>query len=66
VFIAGGIVPQLHDYLAQSPFRSRFEAKGRMSVYVEPIPAYLILHEDPAFIGLQSLAVRSVWKPGAR
>jgi glucokinase len=56
VFIAGGVAAHLRDYLPQSQFRARFDAKGRMSRYLEAIPAYLILHEDPAFIGLQSLA----------
>ncbi len=56
VFIAGGIVPHMADYLSRSQFRARFEAKGRMSAYVAPIPAYLILHKDPAFLGLQALA----------
>lgn len=58
IFIAGGIVPQLRDYLARSQFRARFEAKGRMRNYVEPIPAFLILHDDPAFVGMRSLAAR--------
>jgi glucokinase len=56
VFIAGGVAAHIYDYLPGSQFRFRFEAKGRMSGYLAPIPAYLILHEDPAFIGLQSLA----------
>jgi glucokinase len=58
VFIAGGIVRHIGDYLARSQFRARFEAKGRMSAYVAPIPAYLIRHEDPAFLGLQALAMQ--------
>lgn len=58
VFIAGGIVPQFRDYLARSQFRPRFEAKGRMSKYVEPIPVFLILRADPTFIGLRSLAAQ--------
>jgi glucokinase len=62
VYMAGGIVPHLRDYLPRTPFRSRFEAKGRMRQYVEPIPVYLILHDDPAFIGLQSLAARRAWR----
>jgi glucokinase len=61
LFIGGGIAPHLRDYLPQSQFRPRFNAKGRMSRYLEAIPAYLILHEDPAFIGLQSLATRRPW-----
>ena len=57
-FIGGGISRHLRGYLPRSQFRSRFEAKGRMSHYVEPIPVYLIVHDDPAFIGLQVLAER--------
>ena len=62
IFIAGGIVSHLFDYLPRSQFRSRFDAKGRMRGYVEPIPAYLILHEDLAFIGMRSLAARHAGK----
>jgi glucokinase len=58
IFLAGGIVPHLRDYLPRSQFRSRFDAKGRMATYVESIPAYVILSDDPAFIGLRSLAAR--------
>jgi glucokinase len=58
VFIAGGIAPHIADYLPRSQFRARFEAKGRMSPYVAPIPAYLILRRDPAFLGLQALAAQ--------
>lgn len=60
VFIAGGIAIHLRDYLPFSQFRTRFEAKGRMSPYVSAIPAYLVLHRDPAFLGLQSLAAQCV------
>jgi glucokinase len=56
VYIAGGIVPRLHDELVRSAFRTRFEAKGRMRAYVEPIPVYVVMHEDPAFVGLKALA----------
>jgi glucokinase len=58
VFIAGGIASHIHDYLPRSQFRARFDAKGRMRRYVEAIPGYLILHDDPAFIGLRSLALQ--------
>jgi glucokinase len=58
VFLAGGIVAHLRDYLPQSRFRERFDAKGRMRGYVEAIPAYVILCEDPTFIGLRALAAQ--------
>ena len=59
VFIAGGIVPRILAYLERSEFRARFTDKGRMRVYVEPIPTSVIIHPDATFVGLQALAVRS-------
>jgi len=56
VFMAGGILPRLSDHIAKTQFRARFEAKGRMRRYVEQIPVYLILRDDPAFVGLRRLA----------
>jgi len=56
IFIAGGILRRMPDYLAGSQFRARFEDKGRFRDYLEPIPAYLILEEDVAFVGLRALA----------
>ena len=54
VFIGGGIAPHFRGYLHQSKFRARFNAKGRMTSYVSPIPVYLILHDDPAFVAYGS------------
>ena len=56
IFIAGGILRRMPEYLAGSQFRARFEDKGRFRDYLEPIPAYLILEEDVAFVGLRALA----------
>jgi len=58
VYIAGGVIGHLGDELERSAFRARFEAKGRMQGYVAPIPVYLIVHSDPAFVGLRALALR--------
>ncbi len=58
VFIAGGIVAHLGEFLPRSQFRARFEAKGRFRAYLAAIPVYLILHGDPAFVGLRSLALQ--------
>jgi glucokinase len=55
VYIAGGIVPRLGDRFRQSGFRQRFEAKGRFRAYMEAIPTYLIVHPDPAMVGLSRL-----------
>lgn len=56
IFIAGGILHHMTEYFVQSQFRARFEEKGRMSQYIEPIPVYLILDDDAAFTGLRALA----------
>jgi len=56
IYIAGGILRQIPDFFAGSKFRSRFEDKGRLQNYVAPIPTYLVLEDDVAFLGLRTLA----------
>jgi glucokinase len=60
VYIAGGISPRILDFLVQSEFRERFEAKGRFRGYLAAIPSYIITHPAAAMIGLKSLV-----EPGA-
>jgi len=52
VYIAGGIVPRLGDYFLRSPFRQRFESKGRYGTYLSTVPAYVMTAKRPAFTGL--------------
>jgi glucokinase len=56
LYIGGGIVPRFVDHLTRSAFRERFTSKGRMQPYLESIPTRVILHPNPAFVGLMSLA----------
>jgi glucokinase len=51
VYIGGGIIPKLGDYFATSPFRSRFEEKGRFSSYLANIPTWVIHAPWPGLIG---------------
>lgn len=52
VYIGGGIVPRLGDGFAQSPFRARFEAKGRFDRYLAAIPVFVIrAAQSPALLG---------------
>lgn len=51
VYIGGGIVPKLGDYFAASPFRARFEEKGRFSSYLAKIPTWVIHAPWPGLIG---------------
>lgn len=52
VVIAGGIVPKLGIVFDRSPFRARFEAKGRFSDYLKAIPTWVVTHPQPALLGL--------------
>ncbi len=52
VYIGGGIVPRLGDAFARSPFRERFEAKGRFRSYLAGIPVWVIATpQSPALLG---------------
>jgi glucokinase len=55
VFIGGGIVPRMGELFARSPFRARFEAKGRFSNYLSDIPTYVITTQHPAFHGVATI-----------
>jgi glucokinase len=55
VYIGGGIVPQLGQTFIDSPFRERFEAKGRFRSYLEAIPTFVVTHPLPAFLGCAAL-----------
>ncbi|HZT88535.1 MAG TPA: glucokinase [Stellaceae bacterium] len=51
VYIAGGVVPRLGERFLASPFRERFEAKGRFRPYLTAIPTYVSTHPLLAFLG---------------
>jgi glucokinase len=55
IFIGGGIVPRIAQWFATSPFRARFEAKGRFSDYLAQIPTYVIMTPNPALYGVASI-----------
>jgi glucokinase len=55
VYIGGGIVPRLKEWFKTSPFRARFEAKGRFSGYIADIPTYVISTPHVAFDGVATI-----------
>jgi glucokinase len=55
IFIGGGIVPRIAEWFKTSPFRTRFEAKGRFSSYLAQIPTYVIMMPTPALYGVSSI-----------
>jgi glucokinase len=55
VFIAGGIVGRLGGFLDASPFRARFESKGRFRDYLAAIPTSVVTADQPGLVGLAAL-----------
>ena len=51
VYLCGGIIPRFIDYFRQSPFRNRFESKGRFDAYLAAIPVYVVLSKHPGISG---------------
>jgi glucokinase len=55
IYIGGGIVPRLGAHFDRSPFRARFEDKGRFSAYLAQIPTWVITAEDATFHGVSAI-----------
>jgi glucokinase len=62
VYIGGGIAPRMVDELSAGRFRRAFEAKGRMSTYLAPIPVYVILAGDAALKGAAAALAARIGK----
>ncbi len=56
VYLMGGILPRLGGRLKASSFLDRVQAKGRFRDYLREIPIKLAVHDNPALLGLSSLA----------
>ena len=55
IYIGGGVVPRLGAWFARSPFRARFENKGRFSAFAARIPCFVIHAPHPALAGAAAL-----------
>ena len=55
IYIGGAIVPRLGAAFDQSPFRARFEDKGRFSRYLAAIPTLVINAEQSTFTGTSAI-----------
>lgn len=54
IYLAGGILPQIREFLIQSSFVERFLSKGRMREVLERIPVTLVEHGQLGVIGAAS------------
>jgi len=55
IYLAGGILPTIAEFLRDSDFRDRFDTKGRGNAVVSLVPTYLISTKTPALVGCASL-----------
>jgi glucokinase len=56
IYIAGGVVPRFGSLFDASPFRLRFENKGRFTQFNAAIPTYVVAPTDnPALLGAASV-----------
>ncbi|WP_166255542.1 glucokinase [Marinobacter salicampi] len=51
VYLCGGLLPRMAEFLAESGFRAGFEAKGRMRSIMEATPVYLVTDDATALYG---------------
>ena len=60
IYIGGGIVPRLGAYFDRSPFRARFEDKGRFSDYCKGIPTFVITAANATFVGVSAILSQQI------
>lgn len=63
LYLGGGILPRLGDFLAESKFSERFVAKDIMAHYVSDVPVYLIKAELPALTGAAAWLMQKLRPP---
>jgi glucokinase len=66
IYIGGGVVPRLGGWFADSPFRARFEHKGRFSSFTAQIPCFVIHAPTPALSGAATMLARQLGARPAR
>lgn len=54
VYLTGGILPRIEEFLTTSNFVSIFNQKGRMSNFLDNIPVFLVKKNNPALYGAAS------------
>ena len=65
IYIGGGVVPRLGDYFIASPFRARFQNKGRFSAFNAQIPTLLITAPYPAMLGAAAMLAAHLSEAGS-
>lgn len=61
LYVAGGIVPGMVDFLRASPFAQRFREKGKMTGHLARVPLYVITCDTTGLVG----AAHAPMEPGS-
>ena len=56
IYLCGGLLAHLSDWLTPTIFRNRYAAKGRMSDFVKRIPVFLTIRHDTGLVGAINIA----------
>ena len=60
VYLGGGLVAKLADFLLASPLRRRFDERGDLSAYATAIPVHLITQSEPGLLGASYCLARKL------
>lgn len=58
LFIAGGIVPRMIDYLGRSGFLQRLRDKGAMGEHLQEVPVKVVVANHPGLIGAANVPLQ--------
>ena len=64
VYLAGGILPQIREFLLRSDFVARFRDKGAMQPVLERVPVNLIEHGQLGLLGAAGWFLENQTRPG--
>ena len=64
VYLAGGILPQIREFLLRSDFVARFRDKGAMRPMLERVPVNLIEHGQLGVLGAAGWFLENQARPG--
>ncbi|UPG87704.1 glucokinase [Luteibacter aegosomatis] len=59
LFLAGGILPQMREFILSSRFAERFFNKGVMRPFLEQVPVWLVDHGHLGVVGAATLHARA-------
>jgi glucokinase len=60
LYLAGGIPAKIIDFLGRGQFLSAFNAKGRMSTWLERVPVKVVLNPEAALFGAARIALEQI------